>query len=195
MTDFEIVCPSCGRKSRGKPEFAGRRATCPKCKSVFVVKFKEETPEAEPEEYAIADSPEFDQPAAFDPFASDPDDIPAPPAGFSAYASPKPAMAASDLPESRSYPALNFVRIALLIMAALVAACWLGMLVLLLIGMVLAWSASAEAGATVSTFSFAYLIGTFFSGGITCCALVASSELIKVALDIQSNTLEAARRD
>ena len=136
MTDFEIVCPSCGRKSRGKPEFAGRRATCPKCKSVFVVKFKEETPEAEPEEYAIADSPEFDQPAAFDPFASDPDDIPAPPAGFSAYASPKPAMAASDLPESRSYPALNFVRIALLIMAALVAACWLGMLVLLLIGMV-----------------------------------------------------------
>lgn len=110
-----------------------------------------------------------------------------------AFATPA-AKYSGDLPEFRKYPALNVIRIVLLVLAALIAFGWAIMVVGAIVAIVLTASRSAEAATGAAGISLIYLAGSFFSGAITICLLVAFSEMIKVVLDIQSNTLAAARR-
>lgn len=44
---IRIACPDCQTEYRVQAEFAGRRAKCPKCESVFHIPKNEMTPEEE----------------------------------------------------------------------------------------------------------------------------------------------------
>ncbi|MFO0939867.1 MAG: hypothetical protein U0930_03790 [Pirellulales bacterium] len=98
----------------------------------------------------------------------------------------------SDLPIARRYIALTIVRYALIVLAVLEGLGWLIMSVIMLIA--LAATSKAETAGASATIALLYVAGTFFGGAIVCCLLVAASELIKLAMDIQSNTLATARR-
>jgi hypothetical protein len=134
-----------------------------------------------------------------DPFAK-PFNTYAPPEATeqaSPYMAPMPTPKVStgtvafQLPSKRKYIALTIVRYALLVLAALVAIGWLFTVVTVLIA-VLANSSNPDVRGGVAIGGGMYLAITFFSGAITCCMLVASSELIKLAMDVQENTLAAA---
>lgn len=189
---FELACPHCHRSIKARDEHVGKRLACPGCKQPFLV----ERPIEEDDLYEISELPA--SPALPDPIqdlgalADHLHALPAP-VGFPAPII-KPAVYSGPLPDSRRYPALSVVRWALLILAAMVAIGWLISLVILVMGTMFAATDSPQAAAGAASFSVVYLIMTFFSGAITVCLLVAGSELIKVVLDIQENTLAAARR-
>lgn len=95
-----------------------------------------------------------------------------------------------NLPEHRSYIALQIVRICLFVLAGLVALGWIGSLIMVLFAT--ASTEDTQAASGVLAIGSIYLVMQFVVGAIVCLALIAASELIKVVIDIQENTLATA---
>lgn len=95
-----------------------------------------------------------------------------------------------ELPEHRNYFALQIVRVCLFVMAGLVAAGWVGSLIMLAIATSTVEDTQAAGG--VLAIGTVTLVIQFVVGAIVCLGLIAASELIKVVIDIQENTLAAA---
>lgn len=210
MINFE--CPKCSKKIKAPEAAAGKRVPCPGCKATIVVPgVPKPTPKLPPppsdeDEFKLQPEPALkdlglDAPAPPDPFGK----------AFNTYAPPEPIEQASSpymppmptpkvssggsveyqLPAKRKYIALTIVRYALLVLAVLVAIGWLFMVLSVAIA-VFANSGKPNISQNVAIGGGLYLAITFFTGAITCCMLVAASELIKLAMDVQENTLAAA---
>ncbi len=126
------------------------------------------------------------QPALQTP-ATRPEPYPPRQADPNPFQSPVPdlaPMSVSGLPAKRHYPALQIIRTIYLVMACLVVLGWV---------LFMAWTLviAARAGA-VGLWLGASIVPTA-SAATAATMLVAVAELIKLALDIQSNTLAAAR--
>lgn len=201
---IEITCPSCHRTIKAKESFAGKKVNCPGCKAPFQVP---DASEAEPaDEYKLSDlgldtSPPTPPPSPFDGLPDSEDkqaaaeDSPWTDVQIPATQQPYAAQQyAGNLPDSRAYPALSVVRIVLKVLAGIVAVSWLCMVAFALFGTIAAYMASSEAGNAMIGLSVMYLVSTLLGGAIVCCFLIAASEVIQVILDIQENTLAAARR-
>lgn len=205
---IEVSCPSCHRVLKAKPELIGKRVKCPGCQSPLTLSppasgLDSETlsdlgldAPAPPPPSQPKPNPLFDGAGEDDPFANAPE----PSANVPTYSAPtprvQPSRAALDLPDSRTYPALQIVRIMLLVIAGFTAIGWLLLLVVGMLGMFAGGSQEDLGTGAVAAggFSLIYFFTTFVGTAITCCMLVAGAELIKVVLDIQSNTLIAAKR-
>lgn len=181
---FETECPHCQRSIRAKPEHLGKTLACPGCNQRF--QLAQSAVDGASCEYGMTDP--LPSVPSFGGQASDPLGDPFLPAHL------RPSRHAGNLPETRSYPALNVVRTMLLVLAALVALSWLTLVTITLGGALLAASHSTDGAVGAAGLSLIYLIPAFLGSAITICFLIAASELIRVILDIQSNTLAAARR-
>lgn len=181
---FETLCPHCKRSLSAKDEHVGKRLACPGCKNQFTV----QQPDIDLSEdgYGFSDDlpplPSFIGPMT-DPLGA-------------AYGPThvNKARHTGSLPESRTYPALNIIRTVLLVLAALVTLSWLLLVTILIGGAIMVASRSTDVAVGAAGISLIYLIPAFLGAAITVCFLIAASELIKVILDIQSNTLAAAKR-
>lgn len=211
-------CPKCKKKIKAPDAVAGRNVPCPSCNARIDVPKSDAPvePVAKPVSSNLFDDSDLNlQPAPIPPAPPAPpppvqslgdlglSDVPAPdPFGkaFHNYAPPEPVVEQSQrqvsnsdvipLPKSRTYFALTIVRYALLVLAALEGIAWLITAGIMFIAFI---ASDAEKRGGVATVGVLYLLATFFGGAIICCLLVAGSELIKLAMDIQSNTLETAK--
>lgn len=206
---FETICPNCDRTIKARPEHEGKRLACPGCKQMFVVQKSAPVKAAKP---ITPPPPPTPEPALDDDYLLSDigldaptddvkkslfDNLPPTPVA-NPYMGPTIAAPIAkytgNLPESRKYPALNVIRIVLLVLAVMIAIGWAITLLGSIVAIVLTADQSTDAARGAAGMSFIYLAGSFFSGAIMICLLVACSEMIKVVLDIQSNTLAAARR-
>jgi DNA-directed RNA polymerase subunit RPC12/RpoP len=209
MITFE--CSSCKKKIKAPDAVAGKRVPCPGCKAKIDVPLpttsrasKDDLPE---DDFRLQPDPLLDAigmntTAPPDPIGAvmggfnPPPELPSNPYQPTAAlnqavpTAPRAIELAFELPDTRKYFALNVIRITLLVLAALVAIGWIFMLIVLVFGMLFAGDSNTRAGLAMG--GGLYLATTFFSGAITCCLLVAGSELIKLAMDVQQNTLAAA---
>ena len=215
--NIDLTCHHCNRAIKAPPGFAGKQVNCPGCKKPLTIPSidaqRPATPPPPPtsafaksgeDDYRLADlGLDAPQPsngtnvssASLPPSSTGFADLDLPAVAIPAAVSvPTARQYSGPLPELRRYPALNIVRIALLSLAALVACVWFFMLFGMLIGIFFASRESAEAAVGVASISFTYMLVTLVGVAITCCLLIAAAELIRVVLDIQSNTLAAARR-
>lgn len=212
-----ITCPKCNRKLKVPDDAHGRTLNCPACKSKIAIANK--PPKAvEPPPPAPAPKPPQKPLFDDDDFNFKPAPPPTPQVSLDSIGLSEPvsdpigrafhnydptkdqpisqnepsrSLPSSNLPTSRRYVALTIVRYALIILAILEGIGWLIASASMVIALFMS-SKADNAGATAFV-AIMYVAATFFGGAIVCCLLVAGSELIKLAMDIQSNTLEAAR--
>ncbi len=129
--------------------------------------------------------PQASQPQASQPQASQPQRPAEPdPNPFQASALEFAPTSVGGLPIKRRYPALQIIRVIYLVMACFVLVGWA-------IYMATTLVIAARVGA-VGVWFFASLIPTA-SAAAAATVMVAVAELIKLALDVQSNTLATAR--
>lgn len=129
---------------------------------------------------AIQAAPQSPQPQASQPQRpAEPDPNP-----FQASALEFAPTSVGGLPIKRRYPALQIIRVIYLVMACFVVVGWAIYLATTLV-------IAARVGA-VGLWFFASLIPTA-SAAAAATVMVAVAELIKLALDVQSNTLATAR--
>lgn len=213
MSTLEITCPSCERTIKAKPQHVGRRVNCPGCSKPFTV----EDPQAE-NDFALA--PLFDEETNHSTGAQPRVGFDATPPtpeyqSYAAPPAPKQQTLADLLPPQRSYPILKFVRIALFVFAAMLVASGVFYTGSALIGVFVTesvdppkpelpadlpeeYASDLESMTLDATKGFAWmaLFATliYFAGTLAAATvLVAIAELIRVAIDVQENTLATAK--
>ena len=199
-----VSCPTCRQRFRVRPQSAGRAVKCPHCaQPVAVPHANESSPKtaspAPASPTAVAPSPsqaEFQlgpptpRPTAKKAPQTQPTQAPFDPQQqaeanpFQAPALDLTSASISGLPVKRRYPALQIIRMIYLVMACLVVLGW----VLFMAGTLVI---AAQAGA-VGLWFRASLIPTV-GAAVAATMLVAVAEMIKLALDVQANTLATAR--
>lgn len=191
-----IRCPSCDRSINAPPAFLGKKVKCPGCQKPFLAKLADTGPPGPPDppkakenddsdEYRLArfSDPPVDPFISKDPFSGQSLDNLSENVSSTPYVQTEP-ISAIDLPESRSYPALNMIRIFLRIIAALLL---IAAVIVLLVGLIAAFAMNRGSALIPILSAFGICL-------VNSILILAFSEIIRVILDIQSNTLAAARK-
>jgi DNA-directed RNA polymerase subunit RPC12/RpoP len=186
-------CLKCGKKIKAPDATAGRKVLCPSCNGKVTVP-------GERSEVAKPPLPKIESRADSEPEYQLEELIVQEATPLVASLPPVPyerTMQLSDpiefeLPTSRRYLALTIVRYSLLVFAALAACGWVVSLVLLLIATFAGAANDRAAGAGILVLGSGYLFIQLIVVGVFCCCTIAASELIKLWIDVQENTLAAA---
>lgn len=208
---ISVTCDKCSRAFKVKPEAVGRNVKCPKCSHRLTVEAVEvaETstpppvPELGPKRAESAESDFFEQIASLDLSSeSKPLNWEGQSPEFQPYQTPVPPQAITGSAmtatrevgfDVRKYPALQIVQTILRVLAIVSLVIAGGILGLMLVSLVasLAQTDSESAG---FLFGFSLFSGITTSAPFLISALMLFSyaELIKVFLDIQTNTQRTA---
>jgi predicted Zn finger-like uncharacterized protein len=209
MDEDELIvvsCPSCNQRFRVRQQSAGRAVRCPHCSQAVNVPVSVNPPSPTPapaeENFQLgppapqaavaAVVPEPQRPAAeVSPTSpgqpARPQAAAQPPAEANPFQSPSVEIGPSSiggLPAKRRYPALQIIRTFYLVLAALVVIGWA-------IYMVVSLILASRVGGVVAWMWMSMMV----TAGVVFVAtlLVAIAEVIKLAIDVQSNTLSTAR--
>ena len=200
MTPITVDCTSCSNSFKVKPAAAGKRIRCPKCKHPNEIQQPEVAAASVPGNGSVDPLAEFnlamEVPKQQQPTldigtdgSEDAKSAPAPEPSMPDRYRP-PAMAGHPIPQlppRREYKFLEALRLLYVVLAGLVAICGLGFFLLAFLGSV--FSETEEAGLVAQFIGglpalFAVVMGV---------VLMSFAELIKLAMDVQDNTLRAAR--
>lgn len=187
---IRVTCSHCDAHFKVKPEAAGRSVKCPQCRERTQV----ESTNGNGHDRALAWLGISEEEPEPDPRASAPSPFtpPEPPEPRSA-ASP-PIKIRDQNVEPRQYPALGILRLVYYFFAGLVVILWL-LVTIFVIATGLIGGAVADdpaAGGAVMMVAIIPMAIYTVASALIACSLVATAEMIKLALDVQDDTRRAA---
>lgn len=182
---INVLCPHCKKTLKVPESRIGSEISCPACSKTVKIQDPKANLPAMLDFEKLGIDANSHRPALPEPLAKPP--------SLSSYLpkdSEREYRLVFDLPEHRNYFALLIVRFGLMGCAGLVALGWLASLVMVLFAT--ASTDDTQAASGVLAVGTLYLVMQFVIGAVVCLALIAASELIKVVIDIQENTLAMA---
>jgi predicted Zn finger-like uncharacterized protein len=203
-----LTCPHCDRSFRVRPAAAGRSVKCPGCGEVIAVPAQDPGPPELPT--FMTPQAETNDSQADDPFADlaqfDVEPTPATDQWTAVSASPYQPPSAPSRPGSssqvqirsssftpRQYPALEMVRIILRVLAfLLIAICLLVVAMFSLAFLMTIGRVDSDGAAGLMGGGITGILLTSLPMLFTALTLFSYAELIKVFVDVQRNTQEAA---
>ncbi len=205
MTAIRFVCSNCEHTIKAKAEMAGHTAKCPNCKKQVSVPQQNEVNSSFEDDYGLAamsvsdvdrDELQRDITRAKIELEDHPSHTARNGFGTAPVSRPRTEQdrqpMAVDHAANRRYPVLRAVSLALRLLAWMSAIIWFFAVAAILLG--IDAGANPELNKATSESFLWRLANEFMRGATGVCVLIGASELIKVAIDIQNNTLASARK-